>query len=73
LLATTALRIPPAPGSDPAAAELEVVAAERAGGDAALRSALLADLAREIERLEPLARLHGHPPPIRSGEGQARS
>ena len=25
--------------------------------------ALLADLAREIERLEPLARLHGHPPP----------
>ncbi len=79
LLAATALRIPPGAGADPAAAELEVVAAERAGGDPALRSVLLADLAREIERLEPLARLHGHPPPVRAdtadatGGGQARS
>jgi len=75
LLATTAGRIPPAPGLDPAAAEREVVAAERAGGDPALRSALLADLAREIERLGPLARLHGHPPPVRAepGRDQARS
>ena len=37
LLATTARRIPPSPGSDPAAAELEAVAAERAGGDPALQ------------------------------------
>lgn len=71
LLATTANRIPPAPTPDLAAAELEVVAAERAGGDPALRRALLVDLAREIERLGPLARLHGHPPPVR--EDQTRS
>ena len=64
LLATTAGRIPPPPGSDPAAAEREAVAAEQAGGDAAIRNALLVDLAREIQRLEPLARLHGHPPPF---------
>ena len=75
LLATTANRIPPSPGLDPAAAEREVVAAELAGGDPALRAALLADLAREIDRLGPLARLHGHSPPVRAepGEDQARS
>ena len=71
LLATTAGRIPPPPASDPAAAERVAVAAERAGGgDAAIRRALLADLAREIERLEPLARLHGHPPPVRASAAE---
>jgi hypothetical protein len=75
LLETTAGRIPPAPGSDAAAAEREVVVAERTGGDPALRSALLADLARELDRLGPLARLHGHPPPVRARPDgdQARS
>ena len=66
LLATTANRISPAAGRDPAVAEREAVAAERAGGDPALRTALLADLAREIDRLEPIARLHGHPAPVRA-------
>ncbi len=66
LLATTANRISPTAGRDPAVAEREAVAAERAGGDPALRTALLADLAREIDRLEPIARLHGHPAPVRA-------
>ena len=66
LLETTAARIPPSRGPDPGAAEAEAVAAERAGGDAAIRAGLLADLAREVDRLEPLARLHGHPSPVRS-------
>jgi hypothetical protein len=79
LLAATANRVPPAAGPDPALAELEAVAAERAGGDPAIRNALLADLAREIGRLEPLARLHGHPAPVRAAAtdepeaGQQRS
>ena len=68
LLAVTAARIPPAGGSDTAAAvaEAEAVAAECAGGDPSLRRALLADLARELDRLEPLRRLHGHPAPVRA-------
>lgn len=66
LLAVTAARVPPAGGRDAAAAEAEAVAAERAGGDPSIRSALLADLARELDRLEPLSRLHGHPAPVRA-------
>lgn len=65
LLDATAARVPPEPGRDPAAAEAEAVAAERAGGDPAIRAALLADLAREWRRLEPLTLLHGHPRPWR--------
>lgn len=66
LLATTAARVPAADGRDAAAREAEAIAAERAGGDPSLRSALLADLARELDRLAPLARLHGHPAPVRT-------
>ena len=77
LLAATAARVPPADGLDAAAAEEEAVAAERAGGDPSVRSALLADLARELDRLGPLTRLHGHPAPVRAGAegaaGQVRS
>jgi aminoglycoside phosphotransferase (APT) family kinase protein len=69
LLAATAARIPPSHGLDPVAAEADAVAAEKRGGDASIRGALLADLAREIERLEPLARLHGHPSPARAAGG----
>ena len=65
LLETTALRTPPAPGKDAEAAEREAVAAEQAGGDPAVRRALLVDLAREIDRLGPLSALHGHPAPAR--------
>jgi aminoglycoside phosphotransferase (APT) family kinase protein len=65
LLEATAARIPPAAERDPAAVEAEAVAAERAGGDPAIRAALLADLAREWPRLEPLTILHGHPRPWR--------
>jgi hypothetical protein len=71
LLETTAARIPAAAVADAEAAEREAVAAEEGGGDPALRRALLADLAREIERLGPLTALHGHPAPVR--EGQAGS
>jgi hypothetical protein len=67
LLAVTAARVPPADGLDAAAAEAEAVAAERAGGDPSVRRALLADLARELDRLGPLTRLHGHPAPVRAG------
>ena len=79
LLEVTAARTPPAPGRDPEAAELAAVAAELSGGDPSLRRALLADLAREVDRLGPLARLHGHPAPVRgptaggSGGDQRRS
>lgn len=69
LLAVTAARVPPAGGRDGAVAEAEAVAAERAGGDASLRRALLADLARELDRLEPLTSLHGHPAPVRAEGG----
>lgn len=69
LLVTTAARVPPPGGRDAAAAEAEAVAAEQAGGDPVLRSALLADLARELDRLEPLSRFHGHPAPFRNGAG----
>jgi aminoglycoside phosphotransferase (APT) family kinase protein len=65
LLETTALRTPSAPEKDADAAEREAVAAEEAGGDPAIRRALLLDLAREIDRLGPLAALHGHPEPVR--------
>lgn len=65
LLATTAARVPPSGEGDAGAAEAEAVAAERAGGDSALRRSLLVDLARELDRLGPLARLHGHPTPVR--------
>ena len=67
LLAVTAARTPAAPGLDPEAAEAEAVAAELRGGDPSIRSALLADLARELDRLGPISRLHGHPAPVRAG------
>ena len=54
LLLATANRIPAAEVADLARVEAEAVAAERAGGDAAVRERLLADLAREWQRLEPL-------------------
>ena len=68
LLAVTAARTPAAAGLDPAAAEAEAVAAELRGGDATIRSTLLADLARELDRLGPISRLHGHPDPVRTGD-----
>ena len=67
LLEVTAARTPSARGLDAGACEREVVAAELRGGDPALRHALLLDLAREIDRLRPLAALHGHPAPVREG------
>jgi len=61
LLETAAQRVPPPAGArDPAAAEEEAVRAEEAGGNEALRAALLADLARELPRLAPLTAFHGH-------------
>ena len=65
LLHATANRIPAAEPADLGRVEAEAVAAERAGGDAELRARLLADLAREWERLEPLTTFHGHPRPWR--------
>jgi aminoglycoside phosphotransferase (APT) family kinase protein len=65
LLAVTAARVPPSGGGDAASAEAEAVSAEQAGGDPVIRRSLLVDLARELDRLEPLARLHGHPAPVR--------
>jgi hypothetical protein len=65
LLLATANRIPTAEVADLAHVEAEAVAAERAGGDAAVRERLLADLAREWQRLEPLTTFHGHPRPWR--------
>ena len=70
LLQVTAGRTPPSPGLDAEAAEQEAVAAELAGGDPALRAMLLSDLARELDRLEPISRLHGHPAPVRAGAGE---
>jgi aminoglycoside phosphotransferase (APT) family kinase protein len=73
LLEATANRVSPVPPSrDPAAAEEEAVRAELAGGDPALRAKLLADLAREWARLEPLTTLHGNRFPARV-EGRPRS
>jgi aminoglycoside phosphotransferase (APT) family kinase protein len=63
LLLATAGRIPAVETADLERAEAEAVAAERAGGDPAIRSALLADLAREWARLGPLTDFHGHPRP----------
>jgi aminoglycoside phosphotransferase (APT) family kinase protein len=63
LLLATADRLEPAGHGDAARVEAEAIAAERAGGDSAMRAMLLADLARERARLEPLTRFHGHPPP----------
>ncbi len=65
LLAATVARIPERSGPDLGQIEERAVAAERRGGDPAIRAMLLADLAREWERLEPLTRLHGHPRPWR--------
>jgi aminoglycoside phosphotransferase (APT) family kinase protein len=65
LLAATAGRIPAAETADLERVEAEVVGAEGAGGDPALRERLLADLAREWARLEPLTVFHGHPRPWR--------
>lgn len=61
LLEATAARIPRADVGDAEAMEGRIVAAERAGGDPALRKELLLDLSRELVRLEPLTMLHGHP------------
>jgi hypothetical protein len=68
LLAVTAARTPAAPGLDPEAAEADAVAAELRGGEPSIRRALLTDLAREVDRLGPISRLHGHPAPVRTGE-----
>ena len=46
------------------------MAAELAGGDPALRARLLSDLARELDRLGPISRLHGHPAPVRAAAGE---
>ena len=66
LLEATASRVPAGPLDDLAAVEERAIAAELAGGDRELRGVLLADLAREWARLEPLTRLHGHPLPAAS-------
>ena len=68
LLETTAARVPEPAGHDLRAAEEAAVRSERAGGDASIREALLADLAREWERLQPLNALHGHGLPARRQE-----
>jgi hypothetical protein len=63
LLLATANRLEPAAPGDAARVEAEAIASELVGGDAGIRAPLLADLARERARLEPLTRFHGHPPP----------
>lgn len=63
LLRTTALRLPQNDLADADTVEEKAVAAERAGGDPALRTMLLAELARDWARLEPLSVLYGHPRP----------
>ena len=65
LLRATAGRVPPTETADLERAEAEAIAAERAGGDHEIRARLLADLARELARLEPLTVFHGHPRPWR--------
>lgn len=63
LLEAAAGRIVAASTADLERVEADAIAAEEAGGDPRMRAMLLADLAREWERLEPLTTLYGHPRP----------